>query len=172
MTGMAAELGHMTIYPNGQPCKCGNRGCLEEYASATAVKRMALEAVASGKAPELGRAMNATSEITAHQVFQLAMQGDTPAIAIFEQVGVALGIALAAWINALNLPVYVIGGGVSGAWEAFAPAMMKEVRSRSFVFKATNSAEQAQRKTLIMRAVLGGDAGLLGAARLAMLQSK
>ncbi|MEO5936965.1 MAG: ROK family protein [Terriglobales bacterium] len=170
MTGMAAELGHTTIYPDGQQCKCGNRGCLEEYASATAVKRMALEAVGEGRAPELGRAMSETTEITAHQVYQLALRGDEPARQIFEQVGTALGIALAAWINALNLPMYVIGGGVSGAWDAFAPAMMNEVRSRSFVFKATNSDEGSRKKTIITRAVLGGDAGLLGAARLAMLQ--
>ncbi|HUS19360.1 MAG TPA: ROK family protein [Terriglobales bacterium] len=172
MTGMAAELGHTTVYPEGQPCKCGNRGCLEEYASATAVKRMALEAVGSGKAPELGRAMSATSEITAQQVFQLSLRGDRPATAIFEQVGTALGIALASWINALNLPMYVIGGGVAGAWEAFAPTMMKEIRARSFVYRATNDDGDGKRQTIVTRAVLGGDAGLLGAARLAMLQSE
>ena len=172
MTGMAGELGHTTVYPDGQVCKCGNRGCLEEYASATAVKRMALEAVGEGRAPELGRAMSATSEITAQQVYQLALRGDGPAKKIFEDVGTALGIALAAWINALNLPMYVVGGGVSGAWEAFAPAMMKEIRSRSFVFKATNADESSRKKTIVTRAVLGGDAGLLGAARLAMLQGR
>lgn len=170
MTGMAGELGHTTIYPDGQLCKCGNRGCLEEYASATAVKRMALEAVGEGRAPELGRAMGATTEITAHQVYQLALRGDKPAQQIFENVGTALGIAVAAWINALNLPMYVVGGGVSGAWDAFAPAMMREVRSRSFVFRATNADETSRQKTIVTRAVLGGDAGLLGAARLAMLQ--
>ncbi len=169
MTGMAAELGHATIYPDGRQCKCGNRGCLEEYASATAVTRMAVEAAASGNAPELARAMGASKDITAHQVYQLALRGDGPAQEIFAQVGTALGIALASWINALNLPMYVIGGGVSGAWDAFAPAMMKEIAARSFVFKATNSDANARKKTIVTRAVLGGDAGLLGAARLAML---
>lgn len=172
MTGMAGELGHTTVYPDGHRCKCGNRGCLEEYASATAVKRMALEAVSAGIAPELGRAMAATSEVTAHQVYQLALRGDMPSRVIFDKLGTALGIALAAWINALNLPMYVVGGGVSGAWDAFAPAMMKEIRSRSFVFKATNSDEDSKNKTIVTRAVLGGDAGLLGAARLAMLQGQ
>jgi glucokinase len=172
MTGMAGELGHTTVYPDGHPCKCGNRGCLEEYASATAVKRMALEAVSEGRAPELGRAMAATTEITAHQVYQLAIRGDGPAKEIFEKVGTALGIAISAWINALNLPMYVVGGGVSGAWEAFAPAMMREVQSRSFVYKATQSGPSEKKQTIITRAVLGGDAGLLGAARLAMLEAR
>ena len=53
MTGMAGEIGHMNVVPDGHPCNCGSRGCLEQYASATAVKRMAAEAVATGKAPHL-----------------------------------------------------------------------------------------------------------------------
>jgi len=171
MTGMAGELGHTTVYPDGHQCKCGNRGCLEEYASATAVKRMALEAVGEGRAPELGRAMGANTEITAQQVYQHWLRGDAAAKGIFDQVGTALGIALAAWINALNLPMYVVGGGVAGAWEAFAPAMMREIAARSFVFKATNDGD-ARRRTIITRAVLGGEAGLRGSARLAMLQGE
>ena len=58
MTGMAGEFGHISVDPKGPPCGCGSQGCLEQYASATAVKRMAIEAVANGSAPELGRAMN------------------------------------------------------------------------------------------------------------------
>ncbi|MGZ4733899.1 MAG: ROK family protein, partial [Terriglobales bacterium] len=53
MTGMAGEFGHMTVEPEGPPCGCGNRGCLEQYASATAVVRMAKEAITSGRAPGL-----------------------------------------------------------------------------------------------------------------------
>lgn len=171
MTGMAGELGHTTVYPDGQQCKCGNRGCLEEYASATAVKRMALEAIGAGRAAELGRAMGANTEITAQQVYQHWLRGDVAAKEIFDKVGTALGIALAAWINALNLPMYVVGGGVAGAWDAFAPAMMREIAARSFVFKATNDGDPRKR-TIITRAVLGGEAGLLGSARLAMLQGQ
>ena len=84
-------------------------------------------------------------------------------------------------INVLNLPMYVVGGGASNAWDAFAPAMFEEVRKRSFVYAATepeppetySKSSPAQRKTskvtMITRSVLGGDAGLLGAARLTML---
>jgi len=168
MTGMAGELGHVTIDPQGEPCGCGNRGCLEQYASATAVKRMALEAIRAGKAPDLARAMDANPEFSAKVVFQAAMQGDSAAKAIFERVGNALGIALAGSINALNLPMYVIGGGVSGAWEAFAPTMMKVVQERCFVYKATTTEGRGSTRTLITRALLGGDAGLIGAAFVAI----
>src|SRR5882672_8988771 len=56
MTGMAGELGHINVEPDGHPCKCGSRGCLEQYASATAIKRMAQEAIAEGNAPHMASA--------------------------------------------------------------------------------------------------------------------
>lgn len=184
MTGMAGELGHITTDPNGPPCGCGNQGCLEQFASATAVKRMAVEAVATGKAPELARAMNEDPEFSSKVVYQMAVQGDEPAQEIFAQVGKALGVVIADLVNVFNLPMYVIGGGVSLAWEAFAPALLKEVRKNSFVYRATapvhgahgvqgaaihDDALPARRSTIITSALLGSDAGLLGAARLPMI---
>ncbi len=174
MTGMAGELGHINIEPDGQPCGCGNRGCLEQYASATAVMRMARESIASGRAPELARAAGSDPEFSAKVIFNLALQGDGPAKEVFQRVGSALGIGLAALVNALNLPMYVIGGGVSSAWEAFAPAMFEEMRKRSFVFRATTLADPKGAPalgthTIVTQAVLGSDAGLYGAARLPML---
>jgi len=171
MTGMAGECGHITIFPDGVPCGCGNRGCVEQYASATAVKRMAIEAIATGKAPELARAMNENLEFSAKVVFQHALQGDPSARHIFEVVGHALGLVLADMINTLNLPMYVIGGGLASGWEAFAPAMFEELRKRSYVYVATAPDETlpARKHTLITRALLGSDAGLVGAARLALM---
>ena len=186
MTGMAGELGHITADPNGPPCGCGNQGCLEQYASATAVKRMAIEAVATGKAPELARAMTEDPEFSSKVVYQMAVQGDEPAKQIFACVGKALGAVVADLVNIFNLPMYVIGGGVSLAWDAFAPALMEEVRKNSFVYRATaplpstpgvqgapihDDALPARRNTIITSALLGSDAGLLGAARLPMLVS-
>jgi glucokinase len=78
MTGMAGELGHINVDPNGPPCNCGSRGCLEQIASATAVKRMAVEMVATGKAPELARAMDEDPEFSSKVVHQMATQGDEP----------------------------------------------------------------------------------------------
>src|SRR5207237_2032788 len=117
MTGMAGDCGHITVFPDGVPCGCGNRGCVEQYASATAVKRMAIEAIASGKAPELARAMSENPEFSSKVVFQYALQGDAAAKQIFEVVGRALGMVLADMVNALNLPMYVIGGGLASGWE-------------------------------------------------------
>lgn len=182
MTGMAGEFGHMTLEPDGLPCKCGNRGCLEMYASATAVVRMAREAMASGEAPGLAQAANADPEFSAKAVYNLAIQGDEAARKIFRRVGRALGIALANLVNALNLPMYVIGGGVSSAWDAFSPTIFDELRARSMVYAATAPpAEVGDRgasalvdaagsaRTIVTRALLGSDAGLYGAARLPFL---
>jgi len=170
MTGMAGELGHMTVEPDGVRCGCGNTGCLEVYASATGVVRMAREAI-SGGAVALGRAASADAEFSAKAVYNLAIQGDEDARKIFRCVGRALGIALGSMVNALNLPMYVVGGGVSSAWEAFSPAIFEELRWRSMVYKATAPESLTDGpKTLITRALLGSDAGLYGAARLPMMQ--
>ena len=180
MTGMAGEFGHTTIESEGNPCGCGNRGCLEQYASATAVVRMAKEEIAAGKAPVLARAAQSGAEFNAESVYNLARQGDEAARRVFCRVGRALGIALATLVNSLNLPMHVIGGGVSKAWETFAPAIFEELRQRSMVYAATApedplSAGQGSsrvgscRITTITQARLGSDAGLYGAARLPML---
>jgi glucokinase len=182
MTGMAGEFGHMTVEPEGQPCGCGNRGCLEQYASATAIVRMAREAIASGDAPALAKAASSDLEFNAKEIYNLAIQGDEQARRIFRTVGRALGIALAAMVNGLNLEMYVIGGGVCSAWDAFAPTIFDELRRRAMVYAATAPADPNRlptgasgqvapgegRKTIITRALLGSDAGLFGAARLPM----
>jgi glucokinase len=185
MTGMAGELGHMTIDPNGPRCACGNYGCVEAFSSATAVVRMAREAIAAGNAPALERMAASTDvEFSAKGVHNLAVQGDRPAQAIFSKVGWALGILMANVVNALNLHMYVIGGGVSAAWPSFSGAMFDEVFKRCMVYAATApddvrgaragaSADlrplPSGKKTIITRALLGSDAGLYGAARLPMI---
>jgi glucokinase len=178
MTGMAGELGHINVEPDGHPCKCGSRGCLEQYASATAVKRMAQEVIAGGQAPHMALALKQDVELTSKEIFDLAMQGDASARGIFERVGKALGTVVADMVNIFNFPMYVIGGGVASAWDAFAPLMLETVGRNSFVYRATAPAENIQagnvpirsvRGTIITRAALGGDAGLVGAARLPMI---
>ena len=184
MTGMAGEFGHMTVEPDGVPCKCGNRGCVEQYASATAVVRMAREAIDSG-APSLARAASSDAEFSAKAIYNLAIQGDEDARKIFRRVGRALGVVIAGLVNALNLPMYVVGGGVSSAWEAFAPSIFEELTQRSMVFAATAPASaagdqgasaqveaRAGTKTIVTRALLGSDAGLYGAARLPFASSE
>jgi len=182
MTGMAGEFGHMTVEPEGQLCGCGNHGCLEQYASATAIVRMARETIAKGDAPGLAKAAGSDLEFNAKEIYNLAIQGDEQARRIFRAVGRALGIALAAMVNGLNLEMYVIGGGVCSAWDAFAPTIFDELRRRAMVYAATAPADPARipagaskevdpgegRKTIVTRSLLGSDAGLFGAARLPM----
>jgi glucokinase len=172
MTGMAGEPGHMTVDPQGPPCPCGNNGCLEQFAGATAIVRMAKDAAAGGHAPALQRAVQDDPGFTSKTVYELAKRGDEPSRQIFECVGRALGVALAGMINALNLPIFVVGGGGAGAWDAFSPYIFEEVRRRSFVYRATGQSSargETQQGTQITHATLGSDAGLYGAARLPML---
>ena len=146
--GMAGELGHITVVPNGNPCGCGNVGCLEKHASATAIESMA-NLLALG------------DHVSAREVFELAKEGEHRAVRIFERMGEALGTALASLINIFNFPLYLLSGGVLPAWEFFAPAMLKEVEQRSFTFRHT--------ETRIEPATLGNEAGLYGAAYLPFL---
>ncbi|MGB9236451.1 MAG: ROK family protein [Terriglobales bacterium] len=186
MNGMAGEFGHTNVEPEGHPCKCGNRGCLEQYASATAIVRMAREAIAANPGSSLARAAHEDAEFSAKSIYNLAIQGDEDARKLFRRVGWALGIVLSAMVNSLNLPIYVIGGGVSSAWEAFSPSIFAELRWRSMVYAATappdplaaNCGASALvepgkgRKTIVTRALLASDAGLYGAARLPMIPEK
>ncbi len=156
--GMAGELGHIVVAENGVACPCGGQGCLETEASATAVIRKAGEVLAAKRSPALADATRRGAELTAKLVYEVAWAGDVACREIFHSVGRYLGIALGGLVNALNLPLYVIGGGVAEAWDLFAPAMMEEVRRRSFIFH--------EGSTRIERSVLKGDAGLCGAAYL------
>ncbi|WP_031500975.1 ROK family protein [Bryobacter aggregatus] len=145
--GMAGELGHITVVPNGNPCGCGNVGCLEKHASATAISCLAdLMRVTPHPNP------------SAEEIFKLAAAGDWKAQQIFRSMGEALGVALAMLINTFNFPLFLLSGGPLPAWDYFAPAMIDEVKRRSFTYRNT--------KTRIEKAKLGNQAGLFGAAYL------
>jgi glucokinase len=171
INGMAGELGHFNIESEGHPCGCGSRGCLEQYASATAIVRMAHEAIDSGNAPDLADFAKGNVEFTSRAIYQLAIQGHPSAKAVYQKVGRALAIGIGSMINALNLPMYVIGGGVSSAWDAFAPTMFEELKVRSFIYSITapDRVQPGQKHTVVTIALMGSDAGLYGAARLPML---
>ena len=184
MNGMAGEFGHVTIEPNGVPCGCGNHGCAERYASATALVRMAREAIDAGQAPALAKAASSDAEFSARSIYNLAIQGNEDAQRIFQRFGVSLGMLMADLVNILNLDMFVIGGGVISAWDAFAPSMFAEMRERSLVYAATAPDDPkhdpqgkkegasawipnyTRKKTIITQALLGSDAGLYGAARI------
>ena len=152
--GSAAEIGHMCVDPfGGVACTCGSRGCLEVFASATAIVRMTREA--SPRYPD--SVLQGTEDRTAEMIFEAGQQGDELALEIFRRMGVYLGIGLANLINILNPEIIVIGGGVVNGWDLFEKHMNQQVEERAFPLL----------RVKIVRAKCGDDAGLLGAARLA-----
>lgn len=160
MQGAAGESGHGPLLPDGPKCGCGARGCLETYASATAIVR---------RARELGIEAPTHGVLTALAIAERAKLGDERALKVFEEVGDALGLSLAHLVNALDLPLYVIGGGAAAAWAFFAPRMFATLREMSYVYRMSmpanpNSFERG--KTHIAPAQLGSEAGILGAALL------
>jgi len=157
--GTAGEIGHTSVNPFGHVrCKCGNIGCLEVYASATAIVRMTREAFSNHPASQLNSV--AEGDLTARQVADAATMGDELALEIFRKMGTYLGIAAANIVNTLNPEMIVIGGGVSAAFDLFAPAAQAEMLRRAFPVPAA--------RCQIVRAECGDDAGLLGAAWLAL----
>jgi glucokinase len=154
--GAAAEIGHMCVDPfGGVACTCGSRGCLEVFASATAIVRMTREA--SPRYPD--SVLQGKEDRTAETIFLAGQQGDDLALEIFRRMGVYLGIGLANLINILNPEMIVIGGGVVNGWDLFEKHMHQQVEERAFPLLAA--------RVKIVRAKCGDDAGLLGAARLA-----
>jgi len=152
--GAAAEIGHMCVDPfGGVACTCGSRGCLEVFASATAIVRMTREA--SPRYPE--SVLHGVEDRTAEMIFEAGQEDDELALEIFRRMGVYLGIGLANLINILNPEIIVIGGGVVNGWDLFEKHMHQQVEERAFPLL----------RVKIVRAKCGDDAGLLGAARLA-----
>ena len=155
--GTAGEIGHICVEPLGAPCGCGSFGCVEQYSSATAVTRMALELLNDYP----GSSLKDTLDITPLDVFNAGTAGDGLAIEVFRRMGSYLGIALADLINVLNPEVIVVGGGAAAGWDLFIGELKGEVKKRAF--------QQPAERAKIIRAELGDDAGILGAARLAFM---
>ncbi len=154
--GMAGELGHITVVPNGYPCGCGSQGCVEKYSSATAVSAMA-------------RLLQLGHDLTAKEVYDVAQGTDQRAAKakeIFRVMGESLGLLLASLINTFNFPLYLLSGGMLPAWDLFAPHMLQTVSFRSYTYRNTQGA------THIARATLGNEAGLYGAAYLPWVEPR
>ena len=155
--GSAGEIGHIGVEPAGVACTCGSRGCLEVYASATAIVRMASEALSRYPRSPLHKG----GELTAESIYRSGLEGDELALEVFRWMGFYLGIGLASLINVLNPEAIVIGGGVADGWDLFIGHVRGQIVERAFPIPA--------RRARILRAERGDDAGLLGAARIAFL---
>jgi len=150
--GMAGEVGHMTLIPEGRQCGCGNRGCLEMYASARGIVQSYQELQqVSGKDPSL---------VTAAQIYQAAREGNSTARNAMNHMGHMLGIGIANLINIFNPQMIVLGGRVKDAWDLFISATHEEIMRRAFQVPAE--------RTDIVPSMLGDDAGMVGAAAVAL----
>lgn len=176
MFGMGGEVGHTTLDPQGPVCGCGSRGCLEVFASANALVRLAREAAQSESGTEALRALVANPEgFTTREVADLAKTDDGGARQAFDRLGFYLGLGVADIINMLDVPMIVIGGGVAGAWDLFAPAMFRTVHEYSVVYRLATPTQLETLetdRTFICPALLGSAAGLLGAGLLPRLAAE
>lgn len=142
----AAETGHIKVVDHGALCPCGGHGCLEAYASAPGITRQYMELTGE--------------TLSAYDISQRAREGDANALRVFDNEGLYLAKVIAAVTNTLNLPLAVIGGGVSGSFDLFYPSIMKYLPDYLF--------ESANPKLEIRRTALGYEATLIGAAAYAL----
>lgn len=155
--GAAAEIGHIPVVEDETDvCNCQKRGCLEQYASATGIVRVAERLLGQVETPSTLRAL---SDISAKNVFDEAKAGDALAIQVTEYVSKILGKGLACAAGIVDPECFLIGGGVSAAGDYFIKLIEKYYQEQVF---------HPSRNTKILRAVLGNDAGMYGAARLAL----
>ncbi len=164
--GMGGEVGHMTIYPGGPKCNCGNFGCLEVYSSATGIRRMVRETLSDPDTKTAIRELVNDEDPgrMPEVVMKAALEGDRAALGIWEQFGTALGIGMASLVNILNVEMIVIGGGVSQAWEMFIDRALAELKRRALRAPAE--------RVRVMKSVLGDDEGIIGASYLALNAGK
>ena len=157
-TGAAGEIGHIHIEDSETDvCGCGNQGCLEQYASATGVVRLAKRRLAEDDKSTVLR----EGTLSAKSVFDAVKNGDEVAIEIAERFGRYLGKGLALVANVVNPEVFVIGGGVSKAGEILLSFVEPELQK--YIFPASRNVKLAL-------AQLGNDAGIYGAAGLILCQ--
>ena len=157
--GFAAEIGHMSINPDGPTCGCGNRGCIEAYASAPAMGRRMRETIAEGRQTVLA---DRTGGFTARDIHAAALSGDEAARENIETTGRYLGVAISNVIHILNPAVVVLSGGVTGAGEMLMAPLRDEVEKRTL--------RDSLQGVRICFAELGEDAGFIGAARCFMTE--
>ena len=161
--GGGAELGHTVIDVNGPKCQgaCPNYGCIEAVASGTALGREGRAAAEREPESALGRLLEEKLEVDGKAVTTAAVAGDRVAAGVVETIGGRLGIALANFANVFEPEVMVIGGGVLAAGDLLLEPARREVGARAL---------PPMNETPVVAAVLGNDAGMIGAAAMARLE--
>jgi glucokinase len=155
--GTAGELGHITVDFNGPICGCGNRGCVETFASGPAIAAMGIKAVSQGLTTSIGQlAGYDLNKITPELIYRAAMDGDAIALDIYRQAGFYLGIAVANLLVSVGTRKVVIAGGVAQAGDLLLDGVRKTIRERVKMMPV----EQVE----IVPASLGTQAGIIGVA--------
>ncbi|AXT84709.1 glucokinase [Aeromicrobium sp. A1-2] len=165
--GVAAEIGHMRLVPNGILCGCGQHGCFEQYASGRALVRDARERVANGgegTAAIAALADGDSGRITGPAITRLAQGGDPLALELLADVGRWIGEGIAVLTTILDPSVIAIGGGVAAAGDLLLVSVIE-------AFEIHLPARAHRPEAAVRLAALGNDAGIIGAADLARLES-
>lgn len=160
LNGAGLEVGHMVIDHGGRSCTCGRRGCFETYCSATALIREARSAMENDKSSLLWKLAEQPEVINGKLVFDAYTQGDVTAQTVVGEFLEYLGSGVTSLINVFQPEVFCIGGGLAGAGDAIMAPI------RAVVDKETYAGNDKLR-TRLVRAELGNDAGIIGAALLA-----
>jgi len=159
--GVAPELGHITVVPNGRPCPCGKKGCWERYCSGTALAETAREKMATGDAPILRQLCgDEPATVTGTMVAIAATEGDPAALAAMDELGHWLAMGLALVTDVLDPETIVVGGGVASAAGMFLPLAVSE-----FAGSITGAGHRPLPRVELAR--FGDRAGIIGAALLA-----
>jgi glucokinase len=161
--GVAAEIGHIRVVPDGRPCGCGNLGCWEQYASGTALvrgARRAAELEPSAAAALLTRAEGKASNISGPMITEAARAGDRFALTQLESVATWLADGIATLVAVLDPAVVAVGGGVAEAGDLLVDPLKRR-------FSAQLTGREHRPEPSIRIAQLGVDAGIIGAADLA-----
>lgn len=144
--GVAMEVGHLTVQPNGRLCGCGNHGCMEQYASASGVVISYFEAK--------------NQQLAAHEIANLAHQGDSNAVAAYQLAGKSLAQALAHILKVIDVTNVIIGGGMSAGWPLMEPAFTQQLNE--------DLIPALRGKVNVSISSMGDQAGMIGAAMLAL----
>ena len=156
----AGELGHTIVEPNGRYCGCGNQGCLEAYAGAKNIVERTQEKIETGRSTILTTATTKGVSLTPKKIAAAAQSGDPLAIEVFAETGRYIGIALTSIAHILNPQIAVIGGGIAEAGEKL---LFESIRT-----ELSKRAMDIPARMKIVKAYLGNDAGIVGAAMLAL----
>jgi len=161
---VSAEIGHMSINADAGKCPCGNIGCLETYASARAMIAKAVDLLEKGNESILKECCKGSIyKITPEDIYKAALEGDALSREILKDAGRFLGVGIANIINIMSPEAIILTGGLIGAWNIYVQEAIKEASRRAFkeLFDAVK----------IIPSSLGDDAGIVGAASLAFMET-